>query len=115
MNLISEKVIEELTIWAEKNEDKNIFSRISADEDSYYIKRELDDTYIMKYSMGTLSELKQMLEKYSGLSDNPEMLKMLTVEVCQDRYQSPLRVNREDKRKKTHKNEKTLPEYVYVF
>ncbi len=115
MNSISEKTIEEFAIWAKKNEDKNIFPLISADEDSYYIKRESDDTYIMKYSIETLMELRQALEVHGGLSDSPEMLKMLTVEVCQDRYKSTLRANKEDKRKKAYKGEKALPEYVYVF
>ncbi len=119
MSLINEKVMQEFAVWAETNEDKNIFPAIAGEEESYYIKRDSEETYMIEYSFRTLAELKKALEEHSGLSTDPEMLKMLTIEICQDRYKSELNIHKEDdkskERKRVQDSEKTLPEFVYVF
>lgn len=119
MSLINEKVIEEFSTWAEENENRHIFPEISNAEDSYYINRDTEETYMMEYSFKTLPELKSALEQYSGLSSDPQMLKKLTVEICQDRFRSKLDTNGNkdniSPNTKVSEGKQTLPEYVYVF
>lgn len=119
MSLINENVMKKFSEWAEENEDKSVFPVISEGEETYYIDRDSEETYMMEYSFRTLAELKKALEEYSGLSANPQMLKMMTIEVCRDRYRSELNIYKEEdnsqERKAAQDSEKTLPEFVYVF
>ncbi len=119
MSLINEKILQELLIWAEENEDKRVFYAISDEEKSYFTDRDSEETYIMEYSFRTLAELKHNLEKYSNLLEDPELLKKMTIEICQDRFKRELRMhefsgktNIDDRKEE---KEKTLPEYVYAF
>jgi hypothetical protein len=116
MSLINEDIIEELSIWAKKNEDKNVFPQILEKEDSYYMNRESEETYIMEYSFNTLQELKNSLIKYSGLSEYADILKIMTVAICQEKFRGmneiPYNIELEEK-EDDKKSE--LPEFVYVF
>lgn len=119
MSLINEVDMERFSAWAAKNEDRNIFSVISTEVESYYIDRNSEETYIMEYSFRTLQELRQALELYSGLGEDEEMLKMMTIAVCKYRFKCDMQIRKfEDSRqeeKKTKNGEKSLPDYIYVF
>lgn len=86
MSLINGKKIKEFSTWAKENEDKEIYPRIDKDCSSYFIERKLHDTYMMEYSIYTIEELKEALGKYCGLFTDPEMLKRLTIEICQNKF-----------------------------
>lgn len=119
MSLINEKIMKKFSEWAEENADENVFPVISKEGESYFIERNSEETYMMEYSFRTLAELKKVLEEYSGLSADPVMLKMMTIEICQDRYKSELNTytgeDNDQEEKKAQDSEKTLPEFVYVF
>lgn len=119
MNSINEKAIEDLLVWAKEREDRHVFPEISKEETSYYINRESEETYIMEYSFKALAELRYGLEKNSGLATEPELLKKLTIEICQNRYLPKLRVNanQENFSGDSERNDERqdLPEYVYAF
>lgn len=115
MSLISENIMEEFSAWAEKSEDKSIFPMISKEEDSYYIDRETEETYMMEYSFETMAELKNLINAYSGLADDPQMLRKLVVEIMQNRFKSQLEMQESLKSNKTQDDNKNLPEFVYVF
>lgn len=119
MSLINEAAMEKFSVWAAENEDKDIFPSISQSEESYYIDRSSDETYMMEYSFQTLAELKKGLEQYSGLSDDEQILKMMTIEICQNMFRRESANNKaeatEDGESKRSKDNKTLPEFIYVF
>lgn len=119
MSSISETDIEIFSEWATKNEDKNIFPYICKEEKSYYLDRNSEETYMMDYSFQTLAELKKALKQYSGLEDDEEMLKMMTIEICKYRFKCNMEIHKfEDNRQEQRKiknGEKTLPDYIYVF
>lgn len=75
MNLIEKKVRGEFATWAQENENKDIFPKISQEESSYYIDRSGDETYLMEYSVPNIAQLKADLERYSGLSEDTELSK----------------------------------------
>lgn len=119
MSLISEKVIEELSRWAEKNENVSIFPEISESESSYYIDKNAEDDYLIEYAFLNMEELKEELKKHSGLSIESQLLKKLVIEICQNRY-----IGRSDiyegkgngqEAASIRSGEKVLPEYIYVF
>lgn len=119
MSLINEADIEEFSIWAAENEDKNVFPSICKEEKSYYIDRHSEETYMMEYSFRTLAELKKALEQYGGLKEDEEMLKMMTIGICKNRFKCNMEIHKfEDNRQKQREvgnGEKTLPDYIYVF
>lgn len=118
MSLIDESIIDKLSKWAELNEDTTVFPTINDDEDSYYANRVSDQTYIMEYAFKTLQELKEGLNKFSGLSDdNSEILKIMTVEVCQERFRGKIEESDVDTGEvKDSENKKSeLPEFIYMF
>lgn len=131
MNSINEKVKGEFLEWAKNNEDKEAFPRISKEKDSYYINRNSEETYMMEYSFKTIAELREALEKYSGLADEQQMLKRMAVEVCRNRFKSASEMDNdkinlqiipkapnaidEGKEKKEFDGEKVLPEFIYIF
>lgn len=118
-SLLSENVIEEFFAWAKENKDNNIFSEISEEEDSYYINRNSEETYLMEYSFQNMAWLKEALEECSGLSADSQMLKNMTVEICQKKFESNPEIREhlvsEKKEEKVQESKKTLPEFVYVF
>lgn len=114
MSLISENIIEEFSAWAEKNEDKGIFPVISK-EDSYYIDRKSEETYMMEYSFETMAELKNLVEEYNGLTDDPQMLRKLVVEIMQNRFKSQLETHEFTDSKKTENVNNALPDFVYIL
>lgn len=104
--------------WAKENEDKHIFPEISDEADSYYKKRNSETTYMMEYFFKTVAELEKALVEYSGVSSDGQILKMLAIEICENRYvtgqekcvkKEPGKVLEED----TQGTE--LPEFVYIF
>lgn len=118
MNLTKGEIIRDYVIWAERNEDKTIYSDISKEEESYYIDRESSETYMMEYSFKTMMELKHLLEEFSGLSD-PSIVRKLTIDICQNRYLSEAGIN-DNIHCGQECSEKdsavaTLPEYVYTL
>ena len=80
MNLIEKKVRGEFATWAQENENKDIFPKISQEESSYYIDRSGDETYLMEYSVPNIAQLKADLERYSGLSEDTELSKKLAAD-----------------------------------
>lgn len=119
MNLIKEEVFKRFSEWAAENENKSVYSEINSHKESYYIDRNSDETYMMEYSINTLHDLRDALYKYSGLSADYEMLKMVTTEMCRNRYKAVTgeAVNKEDnfRNQSFQNNQETLPEYIYVF
>lgn len=115
MSLISENILREFSAWAEENEDKRIFPGISKEETSYYINRDSEKTYMMKYSFETMAELEKALEEYSGLSDDLPMLRKLTIGVLQNRFNGRLEVQEAEGQNRTEDGNKALPDFVYVF
>lgn len=121
MSLINEGAIEAFSKWAREHADSHIFPKISEEESSYYCNRTSEDTYLMEYNIETVQGLKEMLQKYSGLEQDLELLKMLTVEICQNRFRSRLELPPYEWRKNklpengTQEKESVLPEFIYVF
>ncbi len=117
-NLITEKNIGDFYGWARENKDESIFPLISEGEDSYYITRNSEETYLMEYSFHNMAWLKESLKKYAGLSSDLQMLKKLTVTICQNRFIGNLQIH-EDRisreKKEVQDGKKTLPEFIYVF
>lgn len=117
MNLTDEEIIEDFFAWAVENEDRKVFPCISKEETSYYSDRVSENTYIMEYSFKVMPELKNALEKYSGLLSNAYMLRKLTIEICQGRlFQESLdNERREDEQKDSVIGADILPEFIYTF
>ncbi len=119
MSLIREKVIDDFWSWAGTHADKDIFPEISAEENSYYIDRNTDQTYIMEYSFQDMFALREALEEYSDLKSDPYMLKRMTIELFQNRYVSLDDMNRDVDSQvsigKKQADQKSLPEFRYEF
>lgn len=110
------KPIEEFAEWAEKNEDKNVFPEISENVSSYYIDRVSEKTYMMPYSFQNIAELKKLLKQYGGLESDSELLQMIVINICQNRYRGSLETGMHQNEKSENQDgEKRLPEYVYTF
>ena len=118
-DLKKEKVIEEFQTWAKKNKDNTVFSEISKEEDSYYSNKNSEETYLIDYSFQNMAELKEALVKYSGLLADSQILKCMTVEICQHRFEKNLKmhknVDNREKKEEVYDSQKILPEFVYVF
>ena len=118
MNLIEKKVRGEFATWAQENENKDIFPKISQEESSYYIDRSGDETYLMEYSVPNIAQLKADLERYSGLSEDTELSKKLAIAICQYRFCGEERKQHGDEsvfpKPMAVDADKTLPEYIYV-
>lgn len=119
MNLIKEEFLSRFSEWAAENENTSVYPKINPQKESYYIDRNSDETYMMEYSINTLHDLREALYKYSGLSEESEMLKMITTEMCRNRYGAITgeAVNSDDdfQNQSFQDNNETLPEYIYVF
>lgn len=119
MSLIREKVTDDFLAWAGTHADKDIFPAISAEENSYYMDRDTDQTYIMEYSFQDMFALREALEEYSDLKSDPCMLKRMTIELFQNRYVSPDDMNRDvgsqSSTGKKQEEQKSLPEFRYEF
>ncbi len=116
MNLTDERLMEEISVWAEKNEDKNIFSGISKDETSYYVDRDSEDTYMMEYAVKTMAELRTALEEYSGLSGQLDILQKIVYAICQDRYRDTIEMTEPNNEQTQQSDDQMkLPEFIYVF
>jgi hypothetical protein len=113
MNLIDESIIDELSKWATENEDKNVFPQISCKESSYYVDRESEETYMMEYSINTLQDLKTNLKHYSDLSDETEILKLITVGVCKECIKNDEIIKNTELL--DDEKQSDLPEFIYVF
>lgn len=118
MSLISEKIIEDISVWAKDNENKNIFPYISEDEKTYYVDKDSEETYMMEYSIRTLEELRKALATYGGLSEETWMLKKMTLEICRLRPRNK-EVSKDKESSlnemRVKNEEETLPEFIYVF
>lgn len=119
MSLIDKKSYESLIEWAKENEDRYIFPMISDEEDSYYIDRNSEETYMMEYSFETMGGLKEALEEYSGLSEFPEILRIITSEACKNRFDKGRAVYQAGSERqvleKAQDDKTALPEFIYVF
>ena len=118
-DLEKERVIKEFQAWAKENKDNTVFPEISIEEDSYYSNRNSEETYMMEYSFQNMAGLKEVLGRYSRLSTDTQMLKGLTVEICQHRFKKNPEIYRNvdnrEKKEAVYDSPKTLPEFVYVF
>lgn len=104
--------------WAKENEDKHIFPGISDEADSYYKKRNSETTYMMEYSFRTVAELEKALLDYSGVSSDARILKMLAIEICENRYMAGQeKCGQEDSNIVLEQDIQgtELPEFVYIF
>lgn len=115
MSLINEDIIKNLCAWAEKNENKEIFSQIEHNEKTYYKARASEETYIMEYSVKTIGDVKLALEKYAGLSEDPYMLEKMAIGLCQNRYRQDWSVSESVERDENEDMNKTLPDSIYSF
>lgn len=118
MSLIDEKTKEEFCTWAAKNEDKHIFPVISEEEDSYYVDRDSERTYMMDYSFKTVAELKEALEEHGSLLSDSRILRMLVIEICRNRYDGRVEKHKKsdtDELQKEENRTTELPEFVYIF
>lgn len=111
--------MDDIAVWAEAHENKNIFPEISDKEKSYYVDRDAEDTYIMEYSFSNLFNIKEALKAYSGLTSEPFLLKKMAVEIGKNCC-----INREDADNEKNiirymRNEQPaqgiLPEFRYEF
>ncbi|GFI26524.1 hypothetical protein IMSAGC012_01645 [Lachnospiraceae bacterium] len=115
MSLINDNIKELLALWAEAHEDKNCFPDIADGQTSYYknyTDRNPEEIYLMEYSLQTMEDVKNFLKTYSGLELESELLKRLTVAICQNR---PMSDQESAKTIAASDGENSLPEYVYVF
>lgn len=116
MSLINEDIKKKISNWAEENADQNVFPKISQEKDSYYINRGSEKTYMMEYSFKTIEELKILLDKFSGLSNEQEMLRILTLGIMQNRFEQKEETDCNDfKDIELDNAEKSLPDFVYAF
>lgn len=115
MSLINDDIVKSLSVWAEKNEDKKSFSQIEKNEKTYYKDRASEETYIMEYSIKTVEDMKQALEKYGGLSEDPHMLKKMVIGLCQNRYRQNPSVSESVETNENEDMNKTLPDSIYSF
>lgn len=125
MSLISENVVEGLSIWAQQNEDKHIFPEVNREIASYYIDRTLEETYLREYAVDALVDLKASLGVYSGLPIDSPILKQMLFEISRQRRKQPQRQDnkkRETKNDRSNRDEaevqddkKRLPEHIYIF
>lgn len=120
MNLIDEKILEKLSLWAEKNADKNVFREVLNDDVSYFINRDSEETYMIEYSPETEIEVKEYLDKYTGQSLEQEILKDLTIAICQNKYRATklddyVNSIKNNQSTKDSDDKKMLPEFIYVF
>lgn len=121
MNSINGNIIEYLHLWAKENEDKKVFPQTSDEETSYYITRNSEQSYIQEYAFENMQELAGNLKKYSGLSEKSQLLKEMTVAICENRYKGYFE-SYEDKREGKYgeetvraDEEKELPDFIYIF
>lgn len=84
MSLIDERTIDDFRVWAKDNKDRSVFPEIYKAEKSYYMNRNLEETYLMEYSFHNMAELKEALAAYGGLLTDSWMLVKLVVEVCKN-------------------------------
>ena len=104
--------------WAKENEDKHIFFFFSDEADSYYKKRNSETTYMMEYSFRTVAELEKALMEYGGILPDVQILKMLAIEICENRYMAGHeQYGKEDLSKVSEEDAQAseLPEFVYIF
>ncbi|MCM1233055.1 MAG: hypothetical protein NC489_23270 [Ruminococcus flavefaciens] len=121
MNLINGNIREYLSLWAKENEDANVFPKISDEVTSYYITRNSKQSYIKEYAFENMQELASELERYSGLPEKSQLLKKMTVAICENRYKSYFEgYGNEGERKYDEgivrgDEEKELPDFIYIF
>lgn len=118
MNLIEKEAAKAFSVWAGKNEDKHIFPAINKEQTSYYINRESEGTYIMDYSFDSVAELRDLIANYCGLSEEPQILNQLAVEIYKNRFRGNLASNVgnvKNETKEIQSEQVELPEFVYVF
>lgn len=119
MCLTNDNLAMELSNWATKHEDKHIFTGISNECNSYYVNRNSEETYLMEYSIKTAVDLKGLLERFSGLEFDAQMINQLVSGICQNKFNGKQEINRypldEFESKKSQNSEETLPEFIYVF
>ena len=115
MSLINDDLIKSLCVWAEKNENKMSFSQIEKNEETYYKDRVSEENYIMEYSIRTIGDVKLALEKYGGLSEEPDMLEKLVIGLCQNRYRQNRNGFANMGRNKNEDTDKNLSESIYSF
>lgn len=120
MSLTNAKIKDVFSEWAKQNEDKTVFPDISEDAASYYIDRNSEETYMMEYSFHNLESLRNNLDQYRELSTDLYLLKNLAIGISENRVQSKSEMHRDSNEDLLTENtvthdEKTLPEYVYVF
>lgn len=116
MNWIDDSLMNEMIAWAENNEDRSVFSEICEDVPSYYIDRQSKETYLIEYSFKTMAELKEALERYSGLSENSDILNKIVYAICQNRYRGEWEISdAKPEQESANDDQEKLPEFIYVF
>ncbi len=100
--------------WAAANSDGEIFEkRCSTDKDSYFITREVEDTYMMPYRFETIPQLQQMIADLCIGEIDVQNQKLLSIAAfkCREVQQEDSKAGEEHKRVDRGK----LPEFTYAF
>lgn len=116
MSLINDKIIDDIFAWAENSEDRHIYPAISDEKSSYYVNKISEETYMIEYSGKTLEQIKKALVKYSGLSEDDEILKKIIMIICQCRYMRKEKHSKNiDKQRLIEEEKEIIPNFIYNF
>lgn len=118
MNLISGQFVNDISEWAEENEDKSAFPSICERTDSYYISHNSEETYMMEYSFETVAAFKKALERYSRSSMDARLIDKMIVAMYQNRFTGVQNENipgEQEEKWNPADGKGQLPEYIYVF
>lgn len=114
MNSINLKERQMLCEWASVHSDDSIFERKSKkDEDSYFIARDTEDTYIMKYKFESIPQLQEKIEAVCGDKIDRQTQKLLAITAfkCKTSFLDSMQETGE----KSSVDRGKLPEFTYAF
>ncbi|MDE6626710.1 MAG: hypothetical protein K2K56_10150 [Lachnospiraceae bacterium] len=114
MNSINIKERQMLQEWASVHSDENIFDRrCKVDENSYFVSRNREDTYIMKYKFETIAQLQENIKRICGDEIDLQTQKLLAIAAFKCKASQV-----EDTHEANAKNNVDrgkLPEFTYAF
>lgn len=114
MNSIDVKEKQRLQEWASAHSDDSIFDRrCKDDEDSYFISRNTEDTYIMKYKFESIPQLQEKMEMVCGDEIERQTQKLLAITAFKCR--TALSEDIQETDINTGVDRGKLPEFTYAF
>lgn len=109
MNSTDKHELDLLSEWASRNENKHIFLAASnEDEDSFWMTRENEDSYIMAYDFRTLPEFEKLCLNIFGKKFDKEIQRIISVAAFKHSGDY-------EEMQKKEKTDDRLPEHIYVF